>query len=261
MPTVLITGAARGLGLGLARCFLDRGWNVIAAVRNPEATPLVALRARHPTRLAIEYADLLDFDSIEACAGRLRGRPIDVLLGNAATTASPAGGFGHTDYAAWAELMRVNTFAQMKLAEAFVEHVASSDRKVMFFVSSRVGPSPTPGLIPYRTSKSALNQVVFQLALLLRDRSVCVACGHPGFVKTDATGQQGVLTVEQSSDRLFGLIDRLELADTGKFLEPDGSELPIVTRQTRPANAGGSYRQSLADPAANRGGNNDDNIK
>lgn len=240
MPTVLITGAARGLGLGLARSFLRKGWGVIAAVRNPDAAPLTALRARHPTLLAIEYADLLDFDSIEACAGRLRGRPIDVLLGNAATTTSPAGGFGHTDYAAWAKLMHVNTFAQLKLAEAFVDHVASSDRRAMFFVSSRVGPSPTPGLIPYRTSKSALNQVVFQLALLLRDRGVCVACGHPGFVRTDATGQKGVFTVEQSADRLFVLIDRLELADTGKFFEPDGSELPIVTRQTKPATAGSS---------------------
>lgn len=238
MPAALITGAARGLGLGLAGRCLDAGWDVIAAVRDPEAAALAALRARHGSRLSIEHLDLTDFDSIDACARRAGDRAIDVLIGNAAATAVSDRGFGQTDYDDWAAMMRVNTFAQLRLAEAFVGQVARSQRRVMYFVSSRVGTEPVPGMIAYRSSKSALNQVVFQLALQLRARGVCVACGHPGFVQTDATRGQGTFTVEQSAGRLFALIDRLQLADSGKFFEPDGSELSIVTRQTNPRAVG-----------------------
>lgn len=245
MPVVLVTGAGRGLGLGLATRYLEAGWEVIATVRDAPAPAVVALHARYPSRLSIENVDLEDFASIEACARQLRGRTIDVLLGNAAAT-YPDAGFGRTDYAAWARLMQVNTFAQLKLAEAFAENVAASARRIMFFVSSRVGAAPTPGMIPYRSSKSALNQVVFQLALLLQCRGVCVACGHPCYVKTDATGQRGVFTVEESAHRLFLLIDRLQLTDSGKFFDPDGSELPIVTRQTDPAAAGAAPANIVA---------------
>lgn len=231
MPTALITGAARGLGLGLARRYLDAGWEVIATMRDTSAAPIAALRAGHASRLSVEQLDLADFESIDACAQRLRGRRIDVLIGNAAATRVSDRGFGNTDYDDWATMMRVNTFAQLRLAEAFVEHVAASRRRIMFYVSSRVGADPPPGLIAYRSSKSALNQVVFQLSLLLGGRGVCVACAHPGFVQTDATGGRGSFTVEESAGRLFSLIDRLQLADSGKFFEPDGSELPIVTRQ------------------------------
>ena len=238
MPTALITGAARGLGLGLARRFLDAGWNVIAAVRDTGAATLVALRSGHEDQLSVVHFDLSDFDSIDACARSIGERPVDVLIGNAAATSVSDRGFGQTDYDDWAAMMRVNTFAQLRLAEAFADHVARSQRRVMYFVSSRVGSEPVPGLIAYRSSKSALNQVVLQLALLLRARGVCVACGHPGFVQTDATHGHGTFTVEESAGWLFALIDRLQLADSGKFFEPDGSELPLVTRQTNPRAVG-----------------------
>lgn len=183
MPTALITGAARGLGLGLLGRYLDAGWNVIAAVRDAGTDTLAALRARHTFRLVVEHLDLADFESIGACARRVGGRPIDALIGNAAATHVSDRGFGQTDYDDWAAVMRVNTFAQLRLAEAFVEHVARSQRRVMYFVSSRVGAKPIPGMmIAYRSSKSALNQVVYQLALQLHARGICVACGHPGFV-------------------------------------------------------------------------------
>ncbi len=240
MPIAMITGAARGLGLGLAERYVDAGWDVIAAVRDTGAGTLAALRGRHPARLSVEHLDLADFDSIDNCARRIGGRQIDVLIGSAAATRVSDRGFGQTDYDDWAAIMRVNTFAQLRLAEAFVEHVARSERRIMYFVSSRVGARPIPGMmIAYRSSKSALNQVVYQLALQLQARGICVACGHPGFVQTDATQGQGAFTVRESAERLFALIDRLQLTDSGKFFEPDGSELPIVTRQSNPRAVGG----------------------
>jgi NAD(P)-dependent dehydrogenase (short-subunit alcohol dehydrogenase family) len=236
MPAVLITGANRGLGFGFAALYLREGWDVIAAVRQPAAAAdLHALAARYPGRLAVEKCDLADFATIEALGATLRNRPIDVLLGNAAKTNNPASTVGDTDYAAWMEAFKVNTMAQMKLAETFVENVAASAHKKMFFISSRIGANPPPGMILFRSSKSALNQVVMQLALLLRPRGIAVACAHPGFVRTKSTADMGVFTADESAAHLKKIIDALTLETAGQFFEPDGSTLPIVTRQMNPA--------------------------
>jgi NAD(P)-dependent dehydrogenase (short-subunit alcohol dehydrogenase family) len=232
MPTVLVTGANRGLGLAFADVFLAAGWEVIGTARDPARAADLAARGG---RLSVEPLELGDFAGIAALGARLQGKPIDLLLGNAAKTDNPQSTVGDTDYAAWMEAFRVNCMAQMKLAETFVENVAASAQKKMFFISSRVGAHPPPGMILFRSAKSALNQVVFQLALLLKDRGIAVACAHPGFVQTPSTANMGVFTAKESATYLKAIIDRLTVETAGQFFEPDGSTLPIVTRQTNPA--------------------------
>ncbi|MSO97498.1 MAG: SDR family NAD(P)-dependent oxidoreductase [Rhodospirillaceae bacterium] len=236
MPTVLITGANRGLGFGFASLYLREGWEVIAPVRDPaNATDLQALAKAHPGKLSIETCDLANFATIDALGAKLKGKPIDLLLGNAAKTNNPASTIGDTNYEAWMEAFKINTMAQMKLAETFVENVAASAQKKMFFLSSRIGSKPPAGMILFRSSKSALNQVVMQLSLLLKPRGIAVACAHPGFVKTKSTADMGVFTVDESAAHLKKIIDNLTVETGGQFFEPDGSTLPIVTRQMNPA--------------------------
>ena len=240
MPTVLITGANRGLGLGFTELFLAQDWRVIAAVRRPDHAPeLAALKAQHMERVRVEHVDLADFATIAALGARVAGTPIDLLLGNGAKTDNPASTVGDTNYDAWTAAFRINCMAQMKLAETFVEHVAASAQKKMFFLSSRIGANPPAGMILFRSSKSALNQVVMQLSLLLKPRGIAVACAHPGFVQTPSTANMGVFTAAESAGHLKRVIDALSLETSGQFFEPDGSTLPIVTRQTNP-NAFGS---------------------
>lgn len=247
MPTVLLTGANRGLGLGFAEIYLDAGWHVLAAVRNPDsADDLRALGTGREERLTILPVDLSDLESIEALGRIVGDRPIDLLLGNAAKTDNPRCGVGDTDYEAWMEAFRVNTMAQMKLAETFVDNVATSSTKKMYFISSRIGAEPLAGLISYRTTKTALNQVVMQLSLLLADRGIIVACGHPGFVKSRSTANMGAFEATESAGYLKKIIDGLTLEGSGKFYDPDGSTLPIVTRQMNP-NAFGAKPPSAWD--------------
>jgi NAD(P)-dependent dehydrogenase (short-subunit alcohol dehydrogenase family) len=89
-------------------------------------------------------------------------------------------------------------------------------------------------MILFRSSKSALNQVVFQLHMMLKERGIAVACAHPGFVRTKSTADMGVFTAEESAGHLKKIIDGLTVATAGQFFEPDGSTLPIVTRQMNP---------------------------
>ncbi len=233
MPTVLITGANRGLGFGFVELFLREGWNVIAVARDPASAPeLHALASSNTGKLTIEQCDLANFATIDALGAKLAGKPIDLLLCNGAKTNNPSSTIGDTNYEAWMEAFKVNTMAQMKLAETFVENVAASVQKKMFFLSSRIGANPPAGMILFRSSKSALNQVVMQLSLLLKPRGIAVACAHPGFVKTKSTADMGVFTADESAAHLKKVIDNLTVENAGQFFEPDGSTLPIVTRQT-----------------------------
>ena len=237
MPTVLLTGAARGLGAALAQRFAMAGWRVLATCRNPhDAAELDQVLAELPTvanvgSIVKMALDVSDFTAIEKLSQALRNEPIDVLLSNAAHTGGASGEFGRTDYAAWDRYHRVNSQAPMKLAESFVEQVAASERRIIFAVSSRVGPKPSFGFVGYRASKSALNQVVLQLSLALSSRGITCACAHPGWVQTRATGHQGALSARQSAALLFTVINQLEMSQTGGFFDPDGSRLPIVTQQ------------------------------
>src|SRR5262249_293282 len=134
MPTVLITGANRGLGLEFTRQYAADGWQVIAATRNPaEAVELNEIAGKGS--VIVHPLDVSDFGTIDALASRLKGTAIDVLLNNAGvigprTFENDLGqSFGHMNYAVWADVLRVNTMAPLKMAEAFVEHVAASTQK------------------------------------------------------------------------------------------------------------------------------------
>lgn len=233
MTTALITGGNRGLGLALVAHCLDRGWQVIACARDPAAASLVELEARSAGRLERAALDIGDFGAIDSLARRLDGRPIDILINNAALTGGPLGEFGRVDYERWAEAFRINAMAPMRMMECFADHVAASGRKVIFNLSSRIGANPFYGYVEYFSSKTALNQVVKQASIALAPRGVIVVAAHPGWVGTEATATQGQapLTPADAAALLVKVIDGLTLEQTGRFFDPDGSTLPIVTQQ------------------------------
>ena len=83
MPTILITGANRGLGLEFARQYAEDGWTVIACCREPaNADELQALAAANDA-VTVEQLDVTDFAQIEVLGAKYTGVPIDILLNNA----------------------------------------------------------------------------------------------------------------------------------------------------------------------------------
>lgn len=230
-PTVLVTGANRGIGLAIARVYLGRGWNVIATARRPgEATALAALATGHPG-LAIEPLDVTDHAQVDALAARLRSRPIDVLVNNAGIIARESQRFGSIDYAVFRQVLETNTIAPMKITEALMPNLrAGAQRKIVTISSGEgsLGSVNSARVYSYRASKAAVNMLMLNLAYELRPEGFAVGLLNPGPVDTDMMRNAPIplRPVDDAAARLVVLVDRLSVETTGSFWDVTGVELP-----------------------------------
>jgi NAD(P)-dependent dehydrogenase (short-subunit alcohol dehydrogenase family) len=225
MPTIIITGAGRGLGLEFARQYVADGWSVIATVRD---TKQGAALAKLGKAVEIHQLDVTDFKGIARLAGELKGRAIDILLCNAGIIGLRTTPATEADYQAWEEVFRVNTLAPHALAQAFADNVAASERKLMVMITSQMGSltRTSGGSTVYRSSKAALNMVARNLSLEFAPREIAVVMFHPGWVKTDMGGPGAALEPQESVTGLRTAIAKLTLTDSGKYLSYDGSVIP-----------------------------------
>lgn len=243
MPTVLVTGAGRGLGLEFARQYAADGWQVIGTVRDPSKSAELAALADGPgARVRVEIMDVTDHASIDALAQRLQQEgaplPIDVLINSAGTMGAGSfaqsgiafGRFGSSDFADWEQVFRVNVIGPMKMAEAFVGHVAASTQRKIVSLSSIIGSiekNQIGGLYAYRATKAALNAVMRSLAIDLgRKYKIVAAPIHPGWVRTDMGGPRADLDAQTSVAGIRRVIESLDADRAGRFWMYDGSELP-----------------------------------
>jgi NAD(P)-dependent dehydrogenase (short-subunit alcohol dehydrogenase family) len=222
MRSVLITGCDTGLGVEFARQYAAEGYRVFATCLDPN-TAEAARAIKGDVRVL--KLDVSDRTAIDTLAGELRDQPIDILLSNAGI-GRPHPLFGKTDYAHWQRILDVNLIGPMKLAEAFVEHVAASQMKVMAFVSSRMGSialNTTGGSYAYRSSKAGLNAVVKGLAIDLQPRHILVLALHPGWAKTEPGAR---VDVDRSVSGMRAVIERCSRHETGCFFAFNDTMLP-----------------------------------
>ena len=223
MSTILISGAGRGLGLELARQYAEDGWRVIGTVRDAAARKrLEKLGAQ------AHIVDVTRLEHVETLAKQLNDEALDVLFCSAGIIGKRGMALGKFDYASWDEVLRVNLLGAAALAEALLDNVTASERKLIAMMSSRLGSiAEGSGMtLPYATSKAALNMLVKGLAATLADRRMIVVALSPGWVRTDMGGTGAPLAPETSVAGLRKVIDGLTPAESGKFFSHDGSTIP-----------------------------------
>jgi NAD(P)-dependent dehydrogenase (short-subunit alcohol dehydrogenase family) len=228
--TTLITGANRGIGLELVRQYAQAGWRVFATCRDPEnALELNRSAGQLAGGISVHRLDVTDPRHIVSLVDAVGGAPIDILFNNAGIAGPINAHFGATDTALWLGTFEVNTIAPLRIMEAFMEAVARSRRRIMANLSSHLGSianNRSGSDYPYRSSKAALNAVVRGVAIDLQPKAIIVLALHPGWVQTDMGGPKAPLTVQESVASLRALLERVSLADSGRFLNFDGAELP-----------------------------------
>lgn len=236
-PTVLITGANRGIGLALADHYASQGWRVIATTRNPESSgDLKTLAQRHPA-ITIERLDVTDLAAIDALALKYKGAPIDILLNNAGILGGlDTQKLGQLEYDVFTQVMAVNALGPIKMAEAFLDNVAASQQKKIMTMTSSQGSvqlaRPGGGYF-YSASKSAVNMLMRKLALDLYRRGIVVGLLDPGAVDTnlmkpikDAGFPIPLVAPEEAVKDLATVIENYNMKNTGTYLTYKGKVQP-----------------------------------
>jgi len=224
MPTVLITGANRGLGLEFALQYAQDGWDVIATCRNPQGAPeLSALNG-----VQVIALDVTDFDGVARLADQLSSVAIDVLINNAGVYGPKGYGLGDIDFDAWEDVLRTNVLAPLRVAQCFAPHVAKSELKTIAMLSSKMGSmtdNTSGGSYIYRSSKAALNAVVKSLAHDLAGDGIVNIALHPGWVRTDMGGPNGLIDAPQSVRGLRRVIAEAGGDQSGGFFNYNGAPI------------------------------------
>ncbi len=214
--TILIIAAERGLGLGLARQFLDRGWSVTGTARpGADTRDLQQAGAADPARLTLAEIDVTVADQIEPLLTALAGRSFDVVFFNAGIYGPLHQSVVAATDAEFAEVMLTNAFGPMRLAHRLLDRLAPDGTYA--FMSSHRGSTAINlegGLELYRASKAALNMLARGLWATNRHRGahgLTVLSVHPGWVRTAMGTLDGTVEPEMELEpSVRGVADVVE---------------------------------------------------
>jgi NAD(P)-dependent dehydrogenase (short-subunit alcohol dehydrogenase family) len=248
--TVLITGANSGIGLEFAKQYAARGWTVIATDRRaapPKSLTDLAARYRN---VRIERLDVTSLVEAGRLAKKLANVPIDVLINNAGVYNDRSKcrpddercpgdwsveSFGKLEFPLLDTIMAVNIKGPLIVSEAFYANLKASRLRKIVAVSSSNGTltgeaHPRPGAIFYRMSKAALNREMQIVAASTRGDGVTVVMLNPGPTLTEhqeyLRGWKGMLETSFTVRHMIETIDKVTIADSGRFLRYDGATEP-----------------------------------
>ncbi|MBA4765510.1 MAG: SDR family NAD(P)-dependent oxidoreductase [Erythrobacter sp.] len=212
---ILIIGASRGIGLGLAKEFKARGWSVTGTERS-KSKELHALEG-----VEVATLDVTDTSTFGAIEGEF-----DAVIVNAGITGAKHQSSEQATAEEVAEVMMTNAFGPVHLGKKLLPNIRQGGS--LSFMSSLMGSieDSSGGFDLYRTSKTAQNMLAKGIAEQeAKERGVTVLSLHPGWVQTDMGGPNAKITVEESAK---GLADVVENARGGHaFVDYTGKTLPF----------------------------------
>ena len=212
--TIVITGASRGIGAGLAEHYRAQGVDVMGTSRSAmgDITLDVTLPSSH-TEMAAALGD----------------KPVELLVCNAGVYLDKGdtleNGFGAD---LWAQSFATNVTGVFLSIQALLPNLQRAGSPRIAIISSQMGSSERAGgsSYIYRSSKAAVLNLGRNLALDLKDEGIAVGIYHPGWVQTDMGGDAAAITVDQSVSGLVERFAALSLEKTGRFENYDGADMP-----------------------------------
>ncbi len=226
-PTVLIIGASRGLGLAMAKEYIDRGSEVVATIRGSNRTALHELAESAGRRLEIETLDINVPEQLEALRERLGARKFDLLFVNAGVANQHGATSADISTDEFTRLMVTNALSPMRVVEALGDLVQSDGTiGVMSSGQGSVANNENGGFEIYRASKSALNQLMRSYAARHRGDSRTLLLMAPGWVRTALGGPGARLTIDESIPSLVTVIEGQRGRQGLQYLDYQGNTVP-----------------------------------
>ena len=221
----LVTGANRGIGLGLVRQLAARGDTVHAAVRDPDA----ATELRTVAGVTVHRLDVTDDASVAALARALGDTPLDLVINNAGVYGGDQQSVRGVDFRDAMHTYQVNGLGALRVSLAVLPHLKRGSGRKLAHITSGMGSiadNSSGGYYAYRMSKAALNMMSRSLAVDLRGDKIISVVINPGWVQTDMGGATAPTPVATSVAGILRALDAATLADSGEFLDYKGGRYP-----------------------------------
>jgi len=228
--TILITGAASGLGLELASRYLEKGFIVFGCLRS-ESSKTKLLKKRWGPKFHLIKIDLRRSYEISSLGRKIANHAgkIDILINNAGVM-NRNEKISTLDWKKIHESMTVNSIAPLFVVKSLLKQIKSADNPKIINISSLSGAigrvSGFSSLYGYKAGKAAMNMMTRILAQELKGDRIPVVAVHPGTIKTKMGPENAQSSAEEVSAVIVKLIDGINIGHTGKFLNFDGAELP-----------------------------------
>lgn len=232
--SVLITGASRGLGYELVKCFHAAHYQVFPLVRSEEAAR--ALMAEFDNGCYPIVADVRSDDSKECIRSTIRRftDKIDIVINNAGIPGRSRE-LEKVEPAEVSELLNVHCLGVLRVVQAAMAFLQNGDNPRIINVSSRLGSLSKMAsaefrdrtfTYSYRVAKAAQNMLTVCMDQELSAKGICVRAIHPGVLLSGPSSLDGDLEVHEAADHIFRWVERLEIDHSGLFVQPGAGELP-----------------------------------
>lgn len=227
--SILITGTNRGIGLEFVKHYLKNNKKVIATYRNKNSSKDLLELKNTTNNLSLVELDVSIPSSINEFTSKIMDQPIDIFINNAGVFGPRNNELENFNVKEWLDVFNINTIAPLLLTHKILKNLRLGKNKKLVFISSKVGSieeNTGGGMYVYRSSKTALNQVIKSLSIDFKDENFIAAALHPGWVQTDMGGPNALIDTKTSVKGMIKVIDSLVLMNSGRFYNYDGSSIP-----------------------------------
>ena len=224
MRTAVVTGASRGIGSEFVVRLLDDGWRVYAGYRSDKHR----LELIDNPNLSYHKLDVTDNNSIRQFADSI-DENVDLLINNAGVPDGRWRNIKEIDDQWMLEVLDVNSVGPVRMVKELYDKMSHESLTTVAMISSLMGSIDdclSGRSYAYRASKTALNMLSVAMKKEGVEDNISFLILHPGWVKTRMGGENAPVELEESVAGMLELIYNNSLADSGRFVQYDGVDLP-----------------------------------
>jgi NAD(P)-dependent dehydrogenase (short-subunit alcohol dehydrogenase family) len=221
MSTAVVVGASRGLGLEWVKQLKSTYTNVIGTTRSGNCD---ALDAVHTLKLNVSSPE--GIAGLKAALDKLGVKKIDLLVNNAGVLSVED--LNSKNLASgMLQQFQTNSMGPILVIQEVLPLLGEGSKIVN--VTSRMGSiedNDSGSYYGYRMSKAALNAATKSVALDLKPKGITAIVIHPGFIRTEMTGNRGDMNADEAVSRMMSVVKGIRIENTGTFYHRDGQTLP-----------------------------------